>query len=238
MGEERLAKETGYAADENAEGYQTGVAESAIGRWFFRDGVRRCGYRLAAVPVARRRRRLDANAYFQGAGLFEGNSVNEGRSQRLWLVTTLVLHNDEAEDMLSNRSIPRATVIPVLAYPDVNEAAAWLCHAFGFSVRLRIGDHRVQLNAGDGAVIIRELRPNEVNAQLGIGSSVTIRIEDADAHCEIAKARGARIMQGPVTHPYGERQYNAGDLAGYSWTFSQSVADVDPAEWGGTPENL
>ena len=48
--------------------------------------------------------------------------------------------------MLSNRSIPSATVIPVLAYPDVNQAAAWLCDAFGFSVRLRIGNHRVQLN--------------------------------------------------------------------------------------------
>ena len=34
--------------------------------------------------------------------------------------------------MLSNRSIPRATVIPTLAYPDVNQAAAWLCNAFGF----------------------------------------------------------------------------------------------------------
>src|ERR1035438_4770242 len=68
--------------------------------------------------------------------------------------------------MISNRSIPRATVIPVLAYPDVNQAAAWLCDAFGFSVRLRIGNHRVQLNVGDGAVIVREMRPNEVNAAL------------------------------------------------------------------------
>jgi hypothetical protein len=30
---------------------------------------------------------------------------------------------------------------------------------------------------GDGAVIVRELRLNESNAQLGIGHSVTIRIE-------------------------------------------------------------
>lgn len=137
-----------------------------------------------------------------------------------------------------NRSIPRATVIPVLAYPDVNQAATWLCDAFGFSIRLRIGDHRVQLNVGDGAVIVRELRPNEFNAQLGIGHSVTIRIEDADAHCERAKARGARITQEPLTQPYGERQYNAEDFAGYSWTFSQSVADIHPTEWGGTPEQL
>jgi len=140
--------------------------------------------------------------------------------------------------MLSNRSIPRATVIPVLAYPDVNQAAAWLCDAFGFSVRLRIGDHRVQLNVGDGAVIVREMRPNEVNTLLGVGHSVTIRVEDVDAHCNRAKEHGARITQEPVTYPYGERQYNADDLAGHSWTFSESVADMHPEDWGGMADQL
>jgi uncharacterized glyoxalase superfamily protein PhnB len=140
--------------------------------------------------------------------------------------------------MLSNRSIPRATVIPVLAYPDVHQAAAWLCDAFGFSVRLRIGNHRVQLNVGDGAVIVREMRENETNAGLGMGCSVTIRVADADAHRERAMAHGARITQDPVTQPYGERQYNAIDFAGHSWTFSQSVVDVDPQDWGGTAEQL
>ena len=33
---------------------------------------------------------------------------------------------------------------------------------------------------------------------------------------------------------YGERQYVATDLAGHQWTFTQSVADVSPEEWGGT----
>jgi uncharacterized glyoxalase superfamily protein PhnB len=140
--------------------------------------------------------------------------------------------------MLFNRSIPRATVIPVLAYPDVVEASDWLCRAFGFTVRLRIGDHRVQLNVDDGAVILRELRPNEVNVKLGSGCSVMVRVENADAHCERAKAQGAHITQDPVSYPYGERQYNAEDFAGHSWTFSQSIADADPAEWGGTPEQL
>jgi uncharacterized glyoxalase superfamily protein PhnB len=134
--------------------------------------------------------------------------------------------------MLANRSIPRATVIPVLAYSDVNRAAAWLCDAFGFSVRLRIGDHRVQLNVGEGAVIVRELRENESGAQLGAGCSITIRVEDVDGHCNHARSRGAQITQEPKTHPYGERQYNAEDFAGYSWTFSQSVADADPRELG------
>jgi uncharacterized glyoxalase superfamily protein PhnB len=140
--------------------------------------------------------------------------------------------------MLSNRSIPRATVIPVLAYPDVNQAAAWLRDAFGFTIRLRIDSHRVQLNVGDGAVIVRELRPNELNRQLGSGQSVIVRIDDADAHCKQAGKHGARITQEPVTYPYGERQYNAVDFAGYSWTFSQSIADVHPSEWGGIAENL
>lgn len=140
--------------------------------------------------------------------------------------------------MLWNRSIPRASVIPVLAYPDANQAAAWLCDAFGFSVRLRIGDHRVQLNVGEGAVIVRELRVNEADAMLGIGHSVTVRVEDVDRHCDRARNHGARITQDPETHPYGERQYNAEDLAGHSWTFSQSVADLHPSEWGGTAEQL
>jgi uncharacterized glyoxalase superfamily protein PhnB len=81
--------------------------------------------------------------------------------------------------MLSKQSISRATVIPVLAYPDVDQAAAWLCDAFGFSFCLRIGSHRVQLNVGDGAIIVRETRPNEVNAVSDMGYSVTVHIEDA-----------------------------------------------------------
>ena len=57
--------------------------------------------------------------------------------------------------MLPNRSIPSATVIPVLVYPDVRAAVAWLTAAFGFVERVRIGDdHRSQMQIGaDGAVI-------------------------------------------------------------------------------------
>ncbi len=138
------------------------------------------------------------------------------------------------ERMLSNRSVPSSTVIPVLAYPDVNLAAAWLSEAFGFTVRLRIGDHRVQLNVGDDAVIVRERREAEQGVALGIGHSVLVRVEDVDAHCQRATAHGANITMAPTTHPFGERQYSADDFAGHSWTFSQSVSDVHPSEWGGT----
>jgi len=31
---------------------------------------------------------------------------------------------------------------------------------------------------------------------------------------------------------FGERQYTVEDPWGNRWTFSQSIADVDPAAWG------
>jgi uncharacterized glyoxalase superfamily protein PhnB len=140
--------------------------------------------------------------------------------------------------MLTNRSIPRATVIPVLAYRDVHQAADWLCEAFGFTVRLSIANHRVQLNVGDGAVIVRELRPAEMDAQLGAGSLVMIRIDDLESHCKRAIDHGARVIHEPCTYPYGERQYTVQDFSGYSWTFSQTITEVEPETWGGTSVSL
>ena len=128
--------------------------------------------------------------------------------------------------MLTNRSIPDCTVIPELAYPDVSAAVEWLCRAFGFSVRVRIANHRAQLNVGDGAIVIRE-------GSAG-GDRVMIRVGDIDNHCQRAERRGARIVQRPADHVFGERQYTAVDFAGREWVFSQSIADVAPEEWGGT----
>ena len=140
--------------------------------------------------------------------------------------------------MLSNRFIPAAHVIPVLAYADAQKAADWLRDAFGFTVRIIIRGHRVQMNVGTGAIIVREFRPGEHEARRGIGCSVTIRIEDVDAHYARALDHGALIVQEPSTYPYGERQYTATDCGGYSWTFSQTVADVHPEEWGGIAVEL
>jgi len=136
--------------------------------------------------------------------------------------------------MKKNRSIPDAAVIPVLIYPDVREAVAWLTAAFGFAERLRIGkNHRSQMRFGDGGALIvgdvrgdhRPPRPGEVT------HSVTVRVDDARAHCERARAHGARILMEPTDFEYGERQYSAEDPFGHQWTFSETLADVDPNEW-------
>lgn len=128
-----------------------------------------------------------------------------------------------------NRSMPAAAVIPVLGCTDVTATAAWLVRAFGLVERLRIGGHRIQLAFGDGAVVIAA-RDQPADAR---GVSLMLRVADVDAHCAQARAAGARIAAEPATFPYGERQYSAVDPNGYLWTFSESVADVDPADWGG-----
>lgn len=134
-----------------------------------------------------------------------------------------------------NRSIPSATVIPVLIYPDVREAVLWLERVFGFAERVQIGEnHRSQLRFGDGAVIVGDVRNDRRPPRAGEAThSVMVRVEDAQAHCERARANGARILMEPTDFEYGERQYSAEDLAGHRWTFSQTLADVAPEEWGG-----
>jgi uncharacterized glyoxalase superfamily protein PhnB len=132
--------------------------------------------------------------------------------------------------VIENRSVPPVAVIPELAYADVREAVAWLSNAFGFRPRLLMGDHRAQLVFDNGALIVTERRGDGSDTAT---HAVLMRVEDADRHCEQARQAGARILDTPTDFPYGERQYNAEDIGGHRWTFSQSIADVDPASWGG-----
>jgi len=149
----------------------------------------------------------------------------------------IVQHGDHAPLLsqhtgrVENRTMPPSTVIPELTYEDVTEAIEWLCDKFGFVERWRAGDHRAQLSIGDGTVAITEPRTSKVRPG---PRDIMVRVADAAAHCERARARGAIIVSEPRDYPYGERQYTAEDLGGHHWCFSQSIADVAPEEWGGT----
>lgn len=129
--------------------------------------------------------------------------------------------------MLTNRSMAPGPVIPELPYADVVSAAKWLCDVFGFTERLRIGSHRIQLHVGAGAVVVVEADSNTG------GSRVMVPVSDVDAHYARAVATGANVLGEPTTYPFGERQYSVVDIGGHRWTFTQTVADSDPATWGG-----
>lgn len=127
--------------------------------------------------------------------------------------------------------MPAGDVIPELPYADVLAAAEWLCSAFGFRERIRIGSHRVQLAVGAGSVVITDRAPS--GPRHDCGHRIMVRVADVDSHAARAERAGARIVNPPTTHPFGERQYSAEDFGGQQWTFSQTVADVDPRDWGG-----
>ena len=135
--------------------------------------------------------------------------------------------------MRVNRSVPPCGVIAVVRYPDPGAAAAWLERAFGFTVRLRIANHRIQMRAGEGCITVGEgkVTPNR-------SCVVQVRVEDARGHCERARSAGAKILTEPTDHVYGERQYNAQDFYGHSWDFTETIADVEPETWGGESVDL
>jgi uncharacterized glyoxalase superfamily protein PhnB len=128
------------------------------------------------------------------------------------------------------------TVTPVLIYPDVRAAVAWLESAFGFEERLRVGEaHRAQLRVGeDGAIVVADVRGEQTPPPAGSVSHILkVRVADVDAACARARTAGARVLHEPVSHEYGERSCLLEDLAGHRWELTQTLRDVDPAEWGG-----
>jgi len=137
----------------------------------------------------------------------------------------------EPTTSLANRTMPPCTVIPELVYDDVGAAADWLCDTLGFVERWRVGDHRAQLSFGGGTVAITEPRTSKVRPG---PRDIMVRVADVNAHHERARERGATIVKAPRDFPYGERQYTVEDLGGHHWTFSESIADLAPEQWGGT----
>jgi len=122
----------------------------------------------------------------------------------------------------------------VLEYADIVAAISWLTNTFGFSERWRVGNHRAQLSFEDGAIAISEANPDKPIHR----STILVRVRNVSAHCEHAQKQGADILRPPSNFPYGERQYSVRDIGGHLWTFSQTIADVTPEEWGGVSVNL
>ena len=133
-----------------------------------------------------------------------------------------------------NRSIPHATFIPVRSYPDLTVAQRWLCTVFGARVRLRIGDHRVQFTLGNGAMVAAQWNAESNPASGGRPpATLMVRVANIDDTYARALAEGGTGVSAPADQPYGERQAVLKDPAGHSWTLTETIADSDPASWGG-----
>ena len=121
-----------------------------------------------------------------------------------------------------------SAVIPYLLYKDAERAVDFLTRAFGFRERNRttLDDGRimnVELVGPDGGEVwIGETEPQGM-------SIVYVYVDDADAHCERARAEGAEITNEPKDVDYGDRRYDAKDPEGHWWFFAHPLSDDSPA---------
>ena len=90
--------------------------------------------------------------------------------------------------------------------------------------------------AGKAVIQVRQAGSGQRSPrQLGYGTqSLTLLVDDVDAHYARAKAAGAKILEEPHETQYGEYQYAAEDLDGHHWLFSRHAKDRNPEEWGAT----
>ncbi len=133
-------------------------------------------------------------------------------------------------------------------YDDAVAAIDWLCEAFGFEVRMKVegDDGRImhsELTFGEGLVMVADAavkaegsKPTPSKSPRSLGGtntqSLCVYVDDADDHCNQARAAGAKITDEPTTHDYGEdywadRTYRAEDIEGHQWWFIQRVRSSD-----------
>ncbi|MBL8553190.1 MAG: VOC family protein [Phenylobacterium sp.] len=140
----------------------------------------------------------------------------------------------------------RPAVVPCVFYKDPIAALKWLEQAFGFELTVLLTD--AQGNVGhsemsflNSAISVGgewagpQLGGAQMMAPASLGGAGTqfLRIalpEGLDAHCERARAAGARITAEPEDQFYGDRTYRAMDPEGHIWNFSQAVRVVSGEE--------
>ncbi len=134
-------------------------------------------------------------------------------------------------------------ISPSVFYEEAAVAIDWLCEAFGFEVKVRVEGEggtilHSQLTLGEGMIMLGQTglnpaRPWCTSPRALAGAStqaLCVFVDDADAHCERARAAGAKITEEPATQDYGDdywadRTYSAEDPEGHHWYFMQRLRD-------------
>src|SRR6478752_4758870 len=130
-----------------------------------------------------------------------------------------------------------------VTYQDPKAALAWLETAFGFETTMAIEGppdapemcHYEMSSAGRGRVMVGAEWSDLVRSPDHVGGANTQSVhvhllDDVDAHCERARAAGARIIAEPSDQFYGDRVYQVLDLEGHRWSFAETVRTVTREE--------
>ncbi len=135
------------------------------------------------------------------------------------------------------------TFTSAIFYKDPKAALSWLEKVFGFELTMLIespdGDvrqmHSEMAFEGKGRIMVGAEWADWTRSPASVGGANTQNMhvqveEDIDAHCERARAAGARIVGEPSDQFYGDRTYRALDLEGHMWSFAQTVKVVTREE--------
>ena len=142
-----------------------------------------------------------------------------------------------------DHAVEAPTFTSAVTYRDPKAALDWLASAFGFEITMAIEGppdapemcHYEMSSAGHGRVMIGAEWSELVRSPEHVGGANTQSVhvhlaEDVDAHCDRARAAGARVVAEPSDQFYGDRTYQALDLEGHRWVFAQTVRTVSREE--------
>ena len=150
----------------------------------------------------------------------------------------------------------RQKVVPHLSYQDPFAALASLCRVFGFSEVKRFdrGENNLtaRLRGPDGGIVMISGRDEEFTEWMReraphfeqetgrswplLTHTVTVFVDDVDAHFQRAQQQGAAVLTTPKDQPWGVRSYAALDPEGHQWEFA-TVADNPPVTPGDRDPN-
>ena len=127
-------------------------------------------------------------------------------------------------------------ISPALFYRDAHAAIQFLVQAFGFASRLTVPDEsggitHAELTWRDSVIMVGSARPEQGRLSpldlAGTHQSLSVIVDDADAHHARAIAAGATVVRELRDESYGGRGYEARDPEGHLWYFGTYV----PGEW-------
>jgi len=151
------------------------------------------------------------------------------------------------DDTYDYTALRTPDVYPRLAYLDERAALDYLVRVYGFAeireARMEWGGHILAwLRLGNGIVMIGHANHDvhHIYSPREVGQSTTImnvRVHGIEVHYAHAVAEGADITMELEDAFYGERRYEATDLEGHRWHFSESFADIK-ARGGDVPDSV
>lgn len=125
-------------------------------------------------------------------------------------------------------------------YRDPKAALTFLEAAFGFELFILIEDQdgnlaHSEMRFGDSVIMVGSEWTDDCRSPVSVGGKNTQLIHihlktDVNAHCEHARAAGAKIIMEPQDQFYGDRTYRCKDPEGHIWVFGQTVKAVSREE--------